>query len=49
MAIFHNWVRIELGSAMWGPGKFQKYIPEEFKTLVEQIFNDPEIAGALNN
>jgi len=31
------------GNVAWGPGKYQEYMPEGLKTLLEQIFNDEEI------
>ncbi len=37
------------GSVAWGPGKYKEYIPEAFKKLIEEIFNDSEIATALQN
>jgi hypothetical protein len=35
------------GSKAWGAGKFKEYIPEGYKKLLEEIFNDPEIVAAL--
>jgi hypothetical protein len=35
------------GTVMWGPGDYKKYMPEAFKRLVEEIFNDTEIVTAL--
>jgi len=35
------------GSKAWGAGNFKKYIPEGYKKLLEEIFNDPEIVAAL--
>ncbi len=37
------------GSVAWGPGKYKEYMPEAFKKLIEEIFNDPEISSALQN
>ena len=37
------------GSVAWGPGNYKEYMPEAFKKLIEEIFNDPEIATALQN
>ena len=37
------------GSVAWGPGKYKEYMPEAFKKLIEEIFNDPEIAQVLQN
>ena len=37
------------GSVAWGPGKYKEYMPEAFKKLIEEIFNDSEIATALQN
>jgi hypothetical protein len=37
------------GSVAWGPGKYKQYMPEAFKNLIEEIFNDAEIASALKN
>jgi hypothetical protein len=37
------------GTFMWGPGDYKQYMPNAFKRLVEEIFNDPEIAAALKN
>jgi hypothetical protein len=37
------------GSVAWGPGKYQQYMPEAFKNLIEEIFNDTEITAALKN
>jgi hypothetical protein len=37
------------GSKMWGAGKYHEYMPEAFKKLIEEIFNDPEIRAALQH
>jgi hypothetical protein len=37
------------GSVAWGPGKYKEYMPEAFKKLIEEIFNDSEITSALQN
>ena len=37
------------GSAAWGPGNYKEYMPEAFKKLIEEIFNDSEITAALQN
>jgi hypothetical protein len=37
------------GSVAWGPGKYKEYMPEAFKKLIEEMFNDPEISSALQN
>ncbi len=37
------------GSVAWGPGKYKQYMPEAFKKLIEEMFNDPEISSALQN
>jgi hypothetical protein len=37
------------GSVAWGPGKYKEYMPEAFKKLIEEIFNDPEIVPVLQN
>jgi hypothetical protein len=37
------------GSVAWGPGKYKQYMPEAFKKLIEEIFNDSEIMTALQN
>jgi hypothetical protein len=37
------------GSFMWGQGDYKQYMPEAFKRLVEQIFNDADIAAALKS
>ena len=36
------------GSVAWGPGKYKEYMPEGLKTLLEEIFNDPEISSGLS-
>jgi len=41
--------RVLGGSVAWGPGKYKRYMPEAFRKLVEEIFNDQEIASALQN
>ncbi|WP_149243257.1 hypothetical protein [Dyadobacter sp. 32] len=35
------------GNFFTGPGKFKKYMPEAFKNLIEEIFNDADIVSAL--
>ena len=35
------------GSKAWGAGNFKEYIPEVYKKLLEEIFNDPEIVAAM--
>ncbi len=37
------------GSVAWGPGKYKEYMPEAFKKLIEEIFNDSEITATLQN
>ena len=37
------------GSVAWGPGKYKEYMPEAFKKLIEEIFNDPEMAPIIQN
>ena len=37
------------GSVAWGPGKYKVYMPEAFKKLIEEMFNDPEIVPVLQN
>jgi hypothetical protein len=37
------------GSKAWGPGKYKDYIPEAYKKLLEEMFNDPEIDAVLKN
>jgi hypothetical protein len=37
------------GSVAWGPGKYKQYMPEAFKKLIEEIFNDGDIVSALKN
>jgi hypothetical protein len=37
------------GSVAWGPGKYKEYMPEAFKKLIEEIFDDPGISSALQN
>jgi len=37
------------GSVAWGPGNYKEYMPEAYKKLIEEIFNDPEIAPAILN
>ncbi len=37
------------GSVAWGPGKYKEYMPEAYKKLIEEMFNDSEIAAVLQN